>query len=104
MRIVVYDYYGQAVYVDGKLAGYYGHNNDFDVAELCGQLGISFEKRSVRWEDWPGLKENMRAVYDPPVKLETVEQHFAELNRRRKVDRLEQLKMEVAKLEQELSH
>lgn len=102
-KIVVYGYYGEAVYFDGNLVEYYqcGSRATDGWSYLCGLLGVRFEKRDVKWEDWPGQKEDSRAVYHPPKELAAVEAHFTRLEEERRRTRIKWLKEELTHLESE---
>lgn len=96
-KVTVYDYYGTAVYVGDRLAGYF--HERFSVSDLCRILGVPFERRSERWEDWPGMEDSRDAVYHPPASLREVETHFAVLAERRRISRIRDLHAELARLE-----
>ena len=105
--IVVYSYHGHAVYFDGQLKRYLSIDSSispYTIGILCDMLGVKFEHRQVRWEEWPETPgvESSRKVYHAPQQLSAVEDHFARVERRKKEQRLTSAKAEVVRLEQEL--
>lgn len=101
--IVVYYYYAHyAVYFDGRFAGRY--TDRFTAQSLAKLIGIPFEQRDVNWEDWPAqrLVGASRSLDVPqPERLADVEKHFADLAARRRRERIESLRAELARLETE---
>jgi hypothetical protein len=100
-KVIVYDHYCDSIYFDGLLVKNFpaGSYSTAGWRELCQLLGIEFECRQVKWEDWPGQDKNTTAVYNPPKELAVVESHFAKLAEQRRLERIEQLKYELAQLE-----
>lgn len=88
----MYRYYGTAIYQGDALLGYLGRHVTVSGAVLE-LLGIPFEFRPVRWEDWPD------AICRPPASLREVERHFAALGKERRRKRIAELKAELARLE-----
>lgn len=97
-KIVVYSYYGCAVYGDGRLL-FYASDAHPTARQISQALGVEYEERGVRWEDWPGMEKKSDAVYHPPAELALVEDHFRRLEERRRVERIAYLKAELARLE-----
>lgn len=98
MKIVVYHQYGHVVYADGKFIGHV-HSGHIDWQDMLRFLGIAYESRTVRWEDWPGVTGDSKAVYSAPTDLADLEGHFARLAEERRVERIADLKRELAELE-----
>lgn len=99
--VVVYSYYGVAVYFDGKLVAYgnVGPSNVEGWFNLCRLLGIKYDFRRVDWETWPGADKDSKAVYNPPATLKEVEDHYARKAERERKDRIIALKKELLTLE-----
>src|SRR3954466_6048360 len=70
-KIVVYSHYGKSVYFDGWLVRHFSVDgcNPYEWRYRCTLLGIEFDHREVRWEDWPGQKQNSGAVHNPPADI-----------------------------------
>lgn len=99
-KITIYYYYGNAIYLGNDLALY--RSGPIGIDDILKILGIPFEFRSVRWEDWPGVEKDSSKVYDPPKHLHIVEAHFAKNEENRKRRELHQARLDVMRLEAEL--
>lgn len=95
--IVVYCYYGSAVYADGKLVGYVpikgGGADTKDILEL---LEVRYEVRSVPWDQCPMPSNQLNK---PPRELAVMEAHFARLAAEARVRRIAELRAELERLE-----
>jgi hypothetical protein len=96
---IVYYSKVHAVYLDGLFARR-GHNSPLSCPELARLLGVSFEARDRRWEDWPNDGAPSRTFLYPKT-LAEVEAHFAAIDARERERLIEWHRSELARMEAE---